>query len=78
MKFTVYSKEGCSYCIKAEKLLELAKVDYVVYKLGDHFTQEGFVSEFGYGSSFPKITVDGKLIGGCLDTFKYLDEKNLV
>ena len=78
MKFTVYSKEGCSYCTKAKQLLDLAKVDYVVYKLGDHFTKEGFISEFGHGSSFPKITVDGKLIGGCLDTSRYLEEKNLV
>ena len=78
MKFTIYSKEGCSYCTKAKQLLDLAKVDYVVYKLGDHFTKEGFISEFGYGSSFPRVTVDGKLIGGCLDTFKYLEEKNLV
>ena len=33
MKFTLYSKEGCSYCKKAERLLELAKVEYRVYKL---------------------------------------------
>tara|TARA_Y100001949_G_scaffold164865_1_gene160116 strand:- start:674 stop:910 length:237 start_codon:yes stop_codon:yes gene_type:complete len=78
MRFTVYSKEGCSYCKKAQQMLDIAKVDYVVYKLGDHFTKEGFISEFGQGSSFPKITVDGKLIGGCLDTFRYLEEKNLV
>jgi len=78
MKFTIYSKEGCSYCEKAKRLLDLAKVEYRVYKLGTDFTKEGFISEFGYGSSFPKVTVDGKLIGGCLDTFKYLEEKNLV
>ena len=78
MRFTIYSKEGCSYCKKAEQLLELAKVDYVVYKLGDSFTKDEFVSQFGYGSSFPRITVDGKLLGGCMDTFKYLAEKNLV
>ena len=78
MKFTLYSKEGCSYCKKAVRLLELAKVEYRVYKLGTDFTKEQFISEFGYGSSFPKILVNDKLIGGCLDTFKYLEEKNLV
>jgi glutaredoxin len=78
MKFTIYSKEGCSYCEKAKKLLELAKVDYIVYKLGIDFTKDQFISEFGYGSSFPRILADGKLLGGCLDTFKYLEEKNLV
>ena len=78
MKFTIYSKEGCSYCEKAKKLLELAKVDYSVYKLGIDVTKDQFISEFGYGSSFPRILADGKLLGGCLDTFKYLEEKNLV
>ena len=78
MKFTLYSKEGCSYCKKAERLLELAKVEYRVYKLGIDFTREQFIAEFGRSSSFPSILVDDKLIGGCLDTFKYLEEKNLV
>ena len=78
MNFTIYSKEGCSYCEKAKKLLELAKVEYRVYKLDKDFTKDQFISEFGYGSSFPRILADGKLLGGCLDTFKYLEEKNLV
>ena len=78
MKFTLYSKEGSSYCEKAKRLLELAKVDYRVYKLGIDFTKEQFISEFGYGSSFPRILADDKLIGGGLDTFKFLEEKNLV
>ena len=50
MKFTLYSKEGCSYCEKAKRLLELAKVEYRVYKLGVDFTKEQFISEFGNGS----------------------------
>ena len=74
--------EGNGFSVKsfesAEKLLEIAKVEYRVYKLGVDFTKEQFISEFGYGSSFPRILVDDKLLGGCLDTFKYLDEKNLV
>ena len=78
MKLTIYSKEGCSYCEKAKKLLELAKVDYRVYKLGIDFTKDQFISVFGYGSSFSRILADGKLLGGCLDTCKYLEEKNLV
>ena len=78
MKFTLYSKEGSSYCKKAERLLNLAKVESRVYKLGTDFTKDQFISEFGYGSSFPRILEDDKLIGGYLDTFKYLEEKNLV
>ena len=58
MNFTIYSKEGCSYCEKAKKLLELAKVDYRVYKLGKDFTKDQFISEFGYGydcTSFQRL-----------------------
>ena len=78
MKFTLYSKEGCSFCKKAERLLELAKVEYRVYKLDIDFTREQFIAEFGQSSSFPRILLDDKLLGGCLDTFKYLDENKLV
>ena len=78
MKFTLYSKEGCSYCKKAERLLELAKVEYRVYKLDRDFTKDQFISEFGYGASFQRILSFDKLIGGCLDTFIFLEEKNLV
>ena len=78
MRFTIYSKDGCSYCTKAVKLLELAKVDFVVYKLDRDFKKEEFISEFGHGSPFPRITVNGKLIGGCMETFRYLEEKKLV
>ena len=55
--------------------MELAKVEYRVYKLGIDFTKEQFISEFGYGSSFPRILADGKLLGGCLDTFRYLEKR---
>ena len=49
MNFTIYSKEGCSYCEKAKRLLDLAKVEYRVYKLDRDFTKDKFISEFGYG-----------------------------
>ena len=78
MKFTLYSKEGCSYCEKAKRLLELAKVEYRLYKLDTDFTKDQFIAQFRYGASFPRILADDKLIGGCLDTFKFLEEKNLV
>ena len=39
---------------KQRDVLDLAKVEYRVYKLGKDFTKDQFISEFGYGSSFPK------------------------
>ena len=73
--FTVYSKDGCPYCDKVVQLLQFAELKQVVYKLGQHFTQEGFVDEYGVGATFPQVTYNDKRIGGCSDTIKFLREQ---
>jgi glutaredoxin len=78
MKFTVYSKDSCPYCTKIQQVLELAKLEHVVYKLNNHFTKEEFWAEFGQGSTFPQIIMDDKHLGGCTDTIQYLQEQKLV
>ncbi len=78
MNFTVYSKDGCPWCEKVKQVLKLAKLNYVVYHLDKQFTKESFYEEFGQGSTFPQVTVNGKKLGGCTDTVKYLREHNFV
>lgn len=78
MKFTIYSKDGCPYCTKVKQVLELTKLQYVVYNLNEDFTKEQFYSEFGEGSTFPQVICDDQKLGGCVDTVKFLQEKNLV
>lgn len=79
MKFTVYSKEGCPYCMKIEQVLELANLEHVVYTLDEHFNRDQFYKEFGQGSTFPQVILnDQEHLGGCTDTVKYLQEQKLV
>ena len=78
MKFTVYSKDGCPYCTKVQQVLQLADLQYVVYKLNTDFTSEEFYAEFGEGSTFPQVIVNDQHVGGCTDTVQYLKEQNLV
>lgn len=78
MNFTVYSKDGCPYCQKVKQVLELTKQQFVVYNLGEDFTREEFYSEFGEGSTFPQVICNHEHIGGCTDTVKYLQEKNIL
>jgi glutaredoxin len=78
MKFAVYSKEGCPYCEKVKKVLDLTKLQYVVYTLDIEFTKEQFYSEFGEGSTFPQVICDDQKLGGCVDTIKFLQEKKIV
>ena len=78
MNFTVYSKEGCPFCTKVVQVLQLAKLNHVVYKLGDHFDADGFYGQFGNGSTFPQVVLNGTNLGGCTETVKYLKENKLV
>ena len=78
MNFTVYSKDGCPYCTKVVQVLELAKLNHVVYKLDEDFSRDAFYGQFGEGSTFPQVVIDGTNLGGCTETVQYLKEKKLV
>jgi glutaredoxin len=78
MNFTVYSKEDCPYCYKVKQVLELTGSKFVMYNLNEHFTKEEFYAEFGEGSTFPQVICDGKTLGGCTDTVKFLKEQQIV
>jgi len=78
MNFTVFSKEGCPYCEKIIQVLELTKSKYVVYTLGKQFEKDAFYGEFGEGSTFPQVTCDGKKLGGCVDSIKFLKENKII
>ena len=76
--FTVYSKDGCPYCSKVVEVLELTGLKHVVYKFDEDFNKEAFYGQFGQGSTFPQVVIDGTNLGGCTVTVQYLKEKNIV
>ena len=76
--FSIFSKDGCPYCSMIEEVMKLAGLNYVTYKLDQNFDKKSFYGEFGEGATFPQVIMNGKKLGGCSDTVKYLQEKNLV
>ena len=78
MNFAVYTKDGCPYCDKVKKVLKQTESRFVVYNLGQHFDKDAFYEEFGYGSTFPQVVCDGKKLGGCIDTIKFLKEEKII
>ena len=78
MNFTVYSKDGCGYCDKVKQVLQLTGCSYVVYNLEEDYTREEFISESGEGTTFPQVVVDGKKLGGSVETIKFLKEQQVV
>ena len=49
-----------------------------MYNLGEHFDKKSFYEEFGEGSTFPQVVVDGQKLGGCIDSIKFLKEKKVI
>ena len=78
MNFAVYTKDCCPYCDKVKQVLELTGSKFVVYNLGEHFEKKEFYGEFGQGSTFPQVVVDGKKLGVFIDTIQFLKEKRVV
>ena len=39
---------------------------------------QGFYEQFGEGSTFPQVVLNGDNLGGCTETVQYLKENNLV
>jgi len=77
MNFAVYTKDDCPYCEKIKQVMDLTKLSYVVYNLNEHFDKKSFIDEFGKGSTFPQVVVDGKKLGGCVDTIEFLRENKI-
>ena len=76
--FTVYSREGCPYCDKVQQVLQLAELRHVIYKLDRDFDRDAFYQQFGRGSTFPQVVLNGDNLGGCTETVQYLKENKLV
>ena len=78
MNFTVYSRDGCTFCDKIQQVLQLAELRHVIYKLDRDFDKDAFYQQFGQGSTFPQVVLNGDNLGGCTETVQYLKENNLV
>ncbi len=76
--YTIYTRDGCPYCVKIKEVMKLAELNHVVYNLVQDFDRDGFYSQFGQGATFPQVVLNGDNLGGCTDTVKYLKEKNIV
>ncbi len=78
MNFTVYTRDGCPYCTQIKQVLEGKGYNYVEYKLGTNFEREAFYGQFGQGSTFPQVVLNGTNLGGCTESVKYMRENNMV
>lgn len=67
MKALVWSKENCSFCVKAKTLLENKGIEYEERKLGSGWTKEQLLENVPTARSVPQIFLDEEYIGGYVE-----------
>jgi len=78
MEIEIYSRDGCPYCDMIREVVSRKGWSYKERKLYEDFTREEFVGMFGEGSTFPRVLINNKLIGGATESVQYLREQNLL
>jgi glutaredoxin len=72
LMLVIYTRDNCPYCSKLKMVLDSFAVEYTPYNLGVDFDREQFYNEFGEGSTFPRVVLDGSVLGGCTETLEFL------
>ena len=68
---------GAHTVTKIKAVLDQRDMEYNVLTLEEDFTQDEFREEFGLDATFPRVVIDGAIIGGCRDTVEYLLNKDM-
>jgi len=74
MKAEVWSKDNCSYCEQAKKLLSSKNIEYVEKKIGYGYTREDLLAVVPTARSVPQIFIDGNYVGGFEQLTKHLSD----
>jgi len=78
MEIVVYTNPGCSHCATVKKLFRRALVEYTEVVMDRDITFEMFRMKFPLAGGYPYVVIDGKEIGGLVETAKLFLEKGLV
>ena len=73
---TVFTRNGCPFCVKAKGMLHDAGIDFDELVLNRDF-RESTIRAISGKTSVPQIFIDGELIGGSDDLEEYLGLKSV-
>ncbi|MCX5494292.1 glutaredoxin 3 [Kaistia dalseonensis] len=65
---TIYTRQGCGYCVAAKRLLDNKGVAYVEHDAtGNPDLRQEMITRAGGRSTFPQVFVGSTHVGGCDD-----------
>lgn len=74
----IYTKQNCSYCVRAKKLLDKKKVKYTEIPVDqDETAFRKMLSRSEGRRTVPQIFIDNRAIGGCDDLYALNETRQL-
>ncbi len=65
---TIYTRQGCGYCVAAKRLLERKGAAFVEHDAtGNPALRQEMIERAHGGSTFPQIFIGATHVGGCDD-----------
>lgn len=74
MKIEIYSKDGCSYCVRAKQHFTSHGLPYTEHDLGVEGTKDMLQARLPEGYTLrqvPQIFIDGVHVGGYMDMVEW-------
>ena len=72
MDTVILYTDGSQECDRIKQLLLSLNGEFLEYRLGKHFTEAQFKTEFGKSAEYPQVAIGYNHIGGLKDTLHYL------
>ncbi|MFS2153191.1 glutaredoxin 3 [Rhizobium sp. Rhizsp42] len=67
---TIYTRDGCGFCVRAKSLLSEKGVDFVEHNASvTPAVRAEMIARANGGSTFPQIFIGDKHVGGCDDLY---------
>ena len=57
--------------------MNLTNIDHVVNTLGEDFDRSQFKKEFGSDATFPRVVINGELVGGAKEAIDFIKARQL-
>ena len=81
MEITIYTNEGCIWCVRTKELMARAEVEYTEIKWSSLTLDEQLKLKNELGAklqAFPAVVIDDEFVGGLVDVAKIFLKKGLV
>lgn len=69
---TLYTRENCTFCIKAKELLQKNNIPYEEFIIGKDISRNEVIQKFPDRKKLPIILENDKIIGGYDDLAEYI------